>query len=213
MSKQTDIAYQYIREKIVDGTFMPSQKLIEIQLAEVIGVSRSTVKKALLKLKEENLVEIKDNKGATIKSFTLEEVLNYLEIREVLEGLVARSAANNISDEDLQRLKLILDEMEGYQKNNEFDKYSGRNKDFHAIIYNSAKNVQAVEIIKMIRTQLIRYQFRTILVPGRNQSSFAEHTAIYKALKARDEKLVEEAVRKHITEVRRTIQNNYRYLV
>lgn len=213
MSKQTDIAYQYIRQKILDGTFKPSQKLIEMQLAQMIGVSRNTIKKALLKLGQENLVEIEDNKGAIIKSFTLEEVLNYLEIREVLEGLVVRSAIKNISDSDLTRLKNILDQMAVHLSNDEFDKYSALNKDFHAIIYHSAQNTQAVELITMIRTQLIRYQFRTILIPGRRQASYDEHVQIYQALAEHDEKKAEEAVREHVAGVRQTIEHNYQYLV
>ena len=212
MSKQTDIAYQYIKRNILDGTLKPSQKLIEIQMAEMIGVSRNTIKKALLKLEQENLVKIEDNKGATIKSFTLEEVLNYLEIREVLEGLVARGAAKNISNLGLEKLKNILIQMEIHLSKNEFDKYSMLNKEFHEIIYQSAKNTQAVELITMIRTQLIRYQFRTILIPGRRQDSFAEHTQIYEALLERNEKKVEESVKKHVAGVRQTIENNYQYL-
>ncbi|MBP2636979.1 MAG: GntR family transcriptional regulator [Firmicutes bacterium] len=210
--KQTDAAYHYIKDRILEGTFKPAQKLVEMQLAESIGVSRNTVKQALLKLAQENLVAIEENKGATIKSFTLEEVLNYLEIREVLEGLVARSATSNVTENDLARMKSILEQMKAHLDKQEFDKYSALNTEFHGIIYKSTQNVQAVELINMIRTQLIRYQFRTILVPGRSQSSFGEHTDIYKAFAARNELDAEAAVRKHVLTVRETIRNNYHYL-
>jgi DNA-binding GntR family transcriptional regulator len=213
MSRQTDIAYQYIKQKILEGEYKPSQKLTEIQLAELIEVSRSTIKKALLKLQQENLVTIENNKGASIKSFTLEEVMNYLEIREVLEGLVARSVAKKISEFELEKLKNILDEMKVRLQSNKLDEYSILNKSFHKEMYKAAKNVQAVELINMIRTQLIRYQFRTILVPGRNQASYEEHEKIYEALKLRDETAAEEAVRNHIVNVRETINNNYQYLL
>lgn len=213
MSKQTDAAYEYIREKIFEGTLKPAQKLVELQLAQQIGVSRNTIKKAFLKLQQENLVDLEDNKGATVKSFTLEEVVNYLEIREVLEGLVARSAAKNIKDTDLHEMKRIVEEMKIHLANNHFDKYSECNKAFHALIYDCANNIQAVDLIKMIRTQLIRYQFRTIFVPGRSQTSHKEHSDIYHALLEHDERLAEEAVRKHVIEVRRTIEKNYHFLL
>lgn len=212
MSKQTDTAYHYIKDKILHGIFKPTQKLTEVQLTELIGVSRNTVKKALLKLEQENLITIEDNKGATIKAFTLEEVINYLEIREVLEGLVARSAIKKISNSDLEKMRIILEDMKLLLAANEFDKYSEKNKEFHAIIYNSAPNRQAVEIITMIRTQLNRYQFRTILVPGRSELSHQEHTQIYAALCHRDEKEAEEAVKRHIHSVRDVIEQNYYYL-
>lgn len=210
--KQTDAAYHYIKDRILEGTFKPAQKLVEMQLAELIGVSRNTVKQALLKLAQENLVLIEVNKGATIKSFTLEEVLNYLEIREVLEGLVARSATCNVTENDLEKMKHILERMKAHLANQEFDKYSSLNTEFHGIIYRSTGNIQAVELINMIRTQLIRYQFRTILVPGRSQSSFTEHAEIYKAIAARNELAAELAVRRHVSAVRETIKNNYHYL-
>lgn len=213
MSKQTDMAYQYIREKILSGVFKPSQKLTEVQLTEMTGVSRNTIKKALLKLEQENLVVTEDNKGATIKSFTLEEIKNYLEIRGALEGLVARSVARNISNSDLNKMKAMLEQMENLLTGNEFDKYSEKNKEFHAVIFDSAPNKQAVEIITMIRTQLSRYQLRTILVPGRSEVSLKEHYAIYEAFLERDEKKAEEAVKKHISSVSEVIGQNYHYLL
>jgi DNA-binding GntR family transcriptional regulator len=213
MSRQMDTAYQYIKQKILDGTYKPSQKLTESELSELIGVSRNTIKKALLKLEQENLVEIENNKGAYIKSFTLEEIINYLEIREVLEGLVARTAAKNITEDELAKLGEILNEMEIHLQNNRFDEYSNLNKEFHQIIYHASKNIQAVQIINMIRTQLLRYHFKTILIPGRNKSSYQEHKKIFEALKAHDEKLAEEAVMIHISNIRQTVIQNFSFLL
>jgi DNA-binding GntR family transcriptional regulator len=213
MSRQMDTAYHYIKEKILDGTYNPSQKLTEQELSETIGASRNTIKKALLKLEQENLVKIENNKGAFIKSFTLEEIINYLEIREVLEGLVAKTAAKNISESELQKLEEIFCEMELHLQNNRFEDYSNMNKEFHQVIYHASKNVQAVEIINVIKTQLLRYHFRTILVPGRTQNSYKEHKKILEALKAHDEQLAQEAVMNHIANVRQTVQQNFSFLL
>ncbi|ALS21123.1 MULTISPECIES: GntR family transcriptional regulator [Paenibacillus] len=213
MGGQTDIAFQYIKEKILTGVYKPSQKLTENQLAEAIGVSRNTIKKALMMLERENLVEVENNKGATIKSFTLEEVINYMEIREVLEGLVAKSAAKNISEADIKRLENILETMNSHIKENRFDEYSLLNREFHNVIYNASKNVQAISLINTIKTQLNRIHFKTILVPGRNQQSFIEHERILQALKSHNEKEAEEAIKNHVANVRQTIAQNYQYLL
>lgn len=213
MGGQTDIAYMYLKQRILDGRLKPSQKLTETELSEVIGVSRNTLKKALLKLEQENLVKIENNKGATIKSFTLEEVLNYLEIREELEGLVARSAAQHITDLGLLDMKNILKEMDVHLKNHKFDEYSNLNRKFHEVIYKASKNPQAVEVITTIKTQLIRFHFRTILVPGRNDESFSEHKQILEALKSHDQQCTERALKSHIANVRRTTRENYDYLL
>ncbi|MCK2004484.1 GntR family transcriptional regulator [[Brevibacterium] frigoritolerans] len=213
MSKQTDYAYEYIKQRILDGTYYPSQKLNESDLSEIIKVSRNTLKKAFMKLEQENLVKIEKNKGATIKSFSLDEIMNYLEIREVIEGLVARKTAENISDLHLESLEEILDKMQEHIQTNQFDEYSKCNKAFHDIIYSASENPQAIEMIKVIKTQLQRVHFKTILVPGRKEDSLKEHIQILEALKKRDEKEAEEAVKFHISQIRNTIKNNYVYLV
>lgn len=213
MSSQMDMTYQYIKDRILKGIFRPSQKLTETELVQQIGVSRNTIKKAFLKLEQENLIAIEKNKGATIKAFTLEEILNYLEIREVLEGLISRNAVRNISMNDLDKMHETLEQMKEFLANNNFDKYSENNRLFHAIIYAAASNRPAVDMIMMIRTQLLRYQFRTILVPGRTEASLQEHTKIYEAFRRKDETQVVEAVTSHISNVRRVIEQNYHFLV
>jgi DNA-binding GntR family transcriptional regulator len=208
MSRPMDVAYHFIREKILDGTFKPSQKLNEIDLSTGIGVSRNTVKKALLKLQQEQLVEVEDNKGAYVKSYTLEEIVNFLEIREVLEVLVSVNATSNITDTEITKLSETLDNMEEHLQNNRYDEYSKLNKIFHQVIYDACSNKQAVEMINIIKTQLNRYHFRTLLVPGRNNRSYAEHHAILTGLKSRDEQAVAQAIQTHISNVRKTIQEH-----
>ncbi|MFB6466386.1 GntR family transcriptional regulator [Cytobacillus sp. Hz8] len=210
---QVDIAYKYLKEKILDGTFRPSQKLNELELAETINVSRNTLKKAFLRLEKENLIQMENNKGAFIKSFTLEEISNYLKIREVLEGLVIRDATVKITDSKLKRMEEIYQDMGNCLKESQFDKYSSLNKEFHHIIYTAATNVQAVEIITMLKTQMSRFQLRTILVPGRKEESYEEHGAILEAVKNRDKDAAEEAIKKHISNVRITIEKNYYVLI
>ena len=213
MSRQTNNAYIYIKEKILDGTFRPSQKLIESQLSETIGVSRNTIKKALLMLEKENLIEVENNKGATIKSFTLEEIINYLEIREVLEGLVAKSAAIHITEAQLEKIEEVFHNMTDCLNENRLDEYSILNREFHSIIYQASRNTQAVQLINTIKTQLNRLHLKTIFLPGRNDESYHEHKNILEALKSRDEIALEEAIKHHVTNVRKVIEKNYSYLL
>ncbi|WP_160719453.1 GntR family transcriptional regulator [Bacillus sp. USDA818B3_A] len=213
MSRPTEVAYQFIRQKIMEGIFLPSQKLVESELSELIGVSRNTIKKALLKLEQENLVTLEENKGATIKSFTLDEIINYLEIREVLEGLIAKTAAINISDTKITQLEETVESMKEHLDSNRFDEYSKCNLLFHNIIYEASTNKQAVEMVNKIKTQLQRLRIKTILVPGRTQESYKEHQKILNAMKAKDGKWAEDAVKFHVSNVRKTIVDNYSFLV
>lgn len=213
MKRPAELAYDFIKDKILEGVYYPSQKLIENDLALEIGVSRNTVKKALLKLEQENLIVMENNKGATIKAFTIEEIINYLKIREALEGLIAADAAVNITDEGIAELEAILEEMRMNLVEHNFDAYSQGNLKFHEVIYRSSNNQQAVDLVKIIKQQLKRLQFRTILVPGRNESSFKEHSDILSALRNHEMELSEHLVKKHVANVRETIVNNYNVLI
>ena len=213
MKRPAEIAYEYIKERILEGIYHPSQKLIENDLALEIGVSRNTVMKALLKLEQENLIVLEKNKGATIKSFSLREIINYLKIREVLEGLIGYSAAENITNEEIEKLEDILQNMKEFLKDNNFDGYSSQNLLFHEIIYNASDNEQATAMVKIIKQQLKRLQIKTLLVPGRNEHSFLEHTNILEALRERDPQKVEERIKVHVANIRNTIERNYSFLM
>lgn len=213
MKRPAEIAYEFIKDRILDGVYFPSQKLIENDLALEIGVSRNTVKKALLKLEQENLIVMENNKGATIKAFTIEEIQNYLKIREVLEGLIAADAAAKITDEEIAKLEEILEQMRTDLAEGNFDAYSQGNLKFHDVIYQASNNKQAVELVKIIKQQLKRLQFRTILVPGRNESSFKEHSDILSSLRNREVELSERLVKKHVANVRETIVQHYNVLI
>ena len=98
--------------------------------------------------------------------------------------------------------------MEEHHQNNRFEEYSKLNKVFHQVIYDACSNKQAVEMINIIKTQLARFQIRTLLVAGRNRDSYAEHMAILESLKSRDGQAVANAIKTHISNVRKTIQEN-----
>ncbi|KJS87596.1 MAG: transcriptional regulator [Peptococcaceae bacterium BICA1-8] len=209
---QTEKAYLYIRERILEGHYQPAEKLVESQLADVIGVSRNTIKKALLELEKEQLVEIEINKGAKIKSFSMDEVINYLEIREVVEGLIIRSSAERISNDDLRKLHEILNKMEREIRERELEKHPKLNQEFHNIINKASKNTQAVKLVTTIKTQLIRHSFKIILVPGRDKDTIIEHKQIYEALEKHNPDDAEKAIKKHIQSVRNIIFKYFNYL-
>ncbi|WP_099157040.1 GntR family transcriptional regulator [Virgibacillus ndiopensis] len=213
MTDKMESAYLKIKNNIINNTYKPSQRLIESQLSEEIGVSRNTIRQILLKLEREKLVVIEKNKGAYIKVLDLEEVLNILEIRELLEALIAKSAVDHITTDQLDRLNEILSEMEQSIQEERYDDYSKGNRKFHDVIYKASKKPEAVELVKTFKTQLVRHQFRTVLVAGRNFNSFNEHTNIYNALKNGDKKAVEEAIRIHISNVAKTIKDYYQFLI
>lgn len=205
VKRANEIAYDYIKARILDGTYRPTQRLLEAQLAEEISVSRNTVKKALLKLEQEQLVVLQDNKGAAIRSLDIGEVVQYMQIREELEVIIIREAVINIDDASIAQLEATFLAMEGLSERQEFDTYSKDNTRFHSIIYKVSNKPIITSYCLNIKTQLSRFQFKTMLVPERSQQSLSEHRAILEAMKNRNPDDAETAIRAHMSNLLKTI--------
>lgn len=205
MKRPNQIAYGFIKERILDGTYRPAERLVESQLAEEIGVSRNTVKKVLLQIEQERLLVIEDNKGARVHSLSIEEIQEYYEIRKSLEVLVVRSAVERITEEEIAHMEEILVQMETLRAEENYDAYSQHNRMFHEIIYEASGKSIAVDMIRGIKTQLTRFQFRTMIAPGRADNSIIEHRLLLDGFKARDKEIVTAAIVTHIDNVSSTI--------
>jgi len=209
---QTMLAYQKIRERILGGVYKPAENLTELALSQELGVSRNTVKKALLKLASENLVVIEENKRAMVRAFSSEEVLQYLRVRELLEGLVVREAVSGMTPEDTAQMEAILAEMKEHLDKGELKEYSQGNWRFHQVIYSRCPNRPAVDIVMSIKNQLNRYNVKTIFIQGRGDNSFAEHQAILEAVRKGDPDLAERLMRAHIASMREVLKKYYELL-
>lgn len=212
MANQTIDVYNSMKENIIKGIYSPSESLPELELSKQYGVSRNTIKKALLMLEKESLVMIEINKGAKVRSYSLEEVLEYLELRSCLEGFIIRKAVSVISDETIESLEKILATMKQHSENRELIAYSECNQRFHSLIYEACPNRTAVEMTQNLKNQMRKYNTKTILVPGRDNQSFSEHSAIFNAIKNRDAELAEALMIRHINNVQKTFKDNYSLL-
>lgn len=200
-----DTVYDIIRDRIIRGEYFPSQHLAESRLARELNVGRHIVRLALERLDLEGLVTIHPNRGAVVTRIQLEDAIDILHAREALEGAAARLAASRIDDDDLESLGRLVDRMQQAIAERDFDAYSETNTRFHQVIYDASGSVQIPSLIHTLRSRLVRFQFRTILVPGRADESLSEHRRIYEALLARDEDGAEQAMRAHIANLRDTL--------
>jgi len=188
------------------------ETLVESTLAADLGASRTTVKKALMKLVSEGLVAVEANKSARVKSLTVEEAVHYLEIRERLEGLIAYKVAQVITEKELNTMQRIFSEMEKCLHEQKLLEYSNNNTRFHEVLYNACPNREAVELVLSIKLQLRRYNVKTVLITGRDKESLKEHAALLEALKNRDPDGAERMMRRHISNVRTILKDNYKLL-
>lgn len=212
MRNQTILAYQKIRERILGSVYKPAENLTELALSQELGVSRNTVKKALLKLASENLVVIEENKRAMVRAFSSEEVLQFLRVRELLEGLVIREAIPFVTAADIAEMEAILGQMKAHLEKGELKEYSQGNWSFHQVIYTRCPNRPAVDIVMSIKNQLSRYNVKTIFIQGRGDNSFMEHWAILEAVRKGNPDEAERLMRAHIASMREVLKKYYELL-
>jgi len=190
----------------MEGVYTPRQRLIETDIAPILGVSRATLRAALLRLQHEGFVEIQPNRGAQVRAFSVEEATRILQVREVLDGLAAGLAAEKATAAQLAELHDIVVEMEKMLAADDLLGHLALVGRFHQRLIEMAGNEFIDQFLSMLRAPLIRHQFRVILVPGRKDASLAEHREILSYLTGRDATGAERAMRRHIAALRNSLQ-------
>ncbi len=203
---RVDATYQRLKRDILEGVYTPRQRLIETELVQVLGVSRATLRAALIRLHHEGFVEIQPNRGAQVRSFSVEEATRILQVREVLEGLAAAIAAERMTPARLAELREIVTDMEQRLAADDLLGHLPLVGRFHQRIIEAAGNEFIDQFLGMLRAPLVRHQFRVILAPGRKEESLAEHREILTYLERCDATGAERAMRQHIAQLRRSLQ-------
>jgi DNA-binding GntR family transcriptional regulator len=194
-------AYGALHAAIVAGRLSPGERLVEEELAERLGHSRGAVREALLRLGHEGLVVRERNRGARVRRFTLEEAVEILEARGALESLAAGYAALRRTQPEVGELRGHVAEMERLQRAGELLAMSERNAILHRRVLEISRHEVALDICSRLHSQVVRFQFRTVLAPGRSSKSLAEHGEIVAAIAAGDREGAEQAMRTHLTHV------------
>jgi DNA-binding GntR family transcriptional regulator len=187
-----------LREAITGGQFMPNERLIEVELAARFKSNRVQIRTALSKLESEGLVVSEPNRGARVRAVTAEEALEITEARAAMETLVAAKAAERASADDVARLRGVLDRMREAIGSGDLLGYSDLNGELHTEIRRIASHATASRILGLLNSQVVRFQFRAILIPGRAAKSFAEHEAIVEAIRAHDAERARSAMASHL---------------
>jgi DNA-binding GntR family transcriptional regulator len=194
-------AYAALHGAIVSGALSPGERLVEEELAEKLGYSRGAVRGAILRLGHEGLVSRERNRGARVRRFTLEEAVEILEARAALESLAAGYAAVRRTDAEAAELQALVTEMGELQAAGELLAMSERNAVMHRRILEISGHQVARDICSRLHSQVVRFQFRTVLAPGRSTRSLAEHGEIVRAIAAGERAAAERAMRDHLTTV------------
>ncbi|MFJ9174315.1 GntR family transcriptional regulator [Streptomyces sp. NPDC102360] len=194
-------ALDQLRTAILRGEMSPAQRLVENELAEQYGVTRASIRAALLELAAEGLVERIRNRGSRVRVVTVEEAVEITECRMALEGLCAAKAAKEATDAQLDELTALGDAMSKAVGDGDPLTYSDLNHELHARIREISGQRTAVTLLERLNAQLVRHRFQLALRPGRSQQSLGEHLAMIEAIRAREPQAAETAVRAHLRSV------------
>jgi DNA-binding GntR family transcriptional regulator len=201
-------AYRILKDRILKGVHAPNQRLLEAELSQELGFSRQTIGLALVRLEQEGLVITQQNRGATVRSFTIPEALRIMRVREALEGVAASLAAENATDAELQTMTAVVEEMYALGESDFLVRYSELCSRLHALILEASGEEMIERIVGSLNHALIRYEYRAILLAGRRERSMAEHRELVASMNARDPTAAEAAMRRHVAAVRETLAKN-----
>ena len=197
----THKAVAALRTAVFDGDLVPGQRLVESELAEIYGISRASLRAALIDLTAEGLVERVPNRGARVRVVSVAEAVAITECRMVLEGLCAAKAAESATDGQIATLVGLGDQMQRAVGDGDPLKYSALNRELHRLVREISAQPVAAGLLDRLGGQIVRHQFRLALRPGRPHVSLPQHLAIIDAIARRDPAAAEEAARAHLRSV------------
>jgi len=187
-----------LRQDILEGVYKPKEKIIEEDITKRFNISRSPVRESFRVLEAENLINIIPGKGAFVTNIEEEDIDRIYEIRIVLEGLAAKLACRNITDEELARLLKINDAMEKSVREKDYQSFFKFNKEFHEFIYKITDNNFLVKMCTELASLSVRYRFYQFVFSDRISVSHENHKTIVEAFREKDEKKAEILRRKHM---------------
>lgn len=194
-----DVVFQTLREAILKGDLKPGERLMELQLASKLGVSRTPIREAIRMLEQEGLAVTIPRKGAEVAKMTLKDMEDVLEIREALDELAVNLACTRITAGQLARLRRIKEDFAENTKSGDIKQIAEADVSFHDIIYEATNNPKLVNLLNNLREQIYRYRVEYLKDSRNYPILIAEHEAIVEALEAHDRERVVTAMHKHVS--------------
>ena len=193
-----DVVFNTLRQAILRGELQPGERLLEIHLADKLGVSRSPIREAIRKLELEGLVLMIPRKGAVVAEITEKSLRDVLEVRRALEELAMKLACEKILDEEIEELKVAAKEFEDALKTGDVTVYAEADVKFHDIIYRTTDNQRLIQLLYNLREQMYRYRVEYLKRDDSHDTLLAEHQYIIETLEKRNADEAIKAICAHI---------------
>nr|WP_330372944.1 GntR family transcriptional regulator [Lacrimispora celerecrescens] len=208
MSALRDVVFNTLRQAILKGELAPGERLMEIQLAERLGVSRTPIREAIRKLELEGLVLMIPRKGAEVAKISEKSLRDVLEVRRSLEELAIELACQRMTPEAVEELERKQEEFkEAVEQGNPME-IAETDEAYHDVIYKGTCNDRLVQMINNLREQMYRYRLEYIKDEDKRQILLLEHDNILRAVRQRKVQEAKEAMREHIDNQEITVSKN-----
>lgn len=203
-----DVVFNTLRQAILKGELAPGERLMEIQLAERLGVSRTPIREAIRKLELEGLVLMIPRKGAEVAKISEKSLRDVLEVRRSLEELATELACQRMTSDDIDQLekaqKIFVEAIETM----DVVRIAETDEAYHDIIYAGTGNSRLVQILNNLREQMYRYRLEYIKDADKRQVLLLEHENILRAIRNRQVEEAKKAIREHIDNQEITVSKN-----
>lgn len=193
-----DVVFNTLREAILKGELKPGERLMELQLAAKLGVSRTPIREAIRMLEQEGLAVTIPRKGAEVARMTEKDMEDVLEIREALDELASKIACTRMTEDQLKQLETIKESFVESTRSHDVKRIAEADVSFHDVIYEATGNPKLVSMLNNLREQIYRYRVEYLKEEKNYPTLIEEHEAIVEALYARNQDEVVRAMHTHI---------------
>jgi DNA-binding GntR family transcriptional regulator len=200
-----EVIFNTLREAIIVGELKPGERLMEVQLAEKMGVSRTPVREAIRKLELEGLVKMIPRRGVHVADLSIKDIMDVLELRATLDGFATGLSADRITDDELKELKQVNAQFERYILKENLQGSIKKDVEFHDIIYRASRNEKLLQIINNLREQVQRFRVIYLKDYSSGMEVFREHQKIIDAIEKKDNDQAKNTAINHIINQQETI--------
>ncbi len=205
-----DVVFNTLRQAILTGELKPGERLMEIHLANRLGVSRTPIREAIRKLELEGLVIMIPRRGAEVAQITEKSMNDVLEVRRAMDALCIELACERITDEELVDLKQACERFEQAVKTGDVKMIAQTDVALHDIIVKATGNMRLVQLINNLSEQMYRYRFEYIKDATQHERLVEEHRHIYDSIVRKDKDKASEMAKIHIDNQKQAIMKQLR---
>lgn len=200
-----ELVFEHIKHAIITGELKPGERLMEVQLAEKLGVSRTPVREAIRKLELEGLVVMVPRKGAFVSDVSLKDIIDVFEVRETLEGLASYLAAERITKEEIENLNEILNKTKENVEKGDSRGIIECDVKFHDAVFNASRNEKLIQIMANLQEHIHRFRIIYVNMAERANKLVEEHGELLQAIKTGNAQKAKKLAIKHVENIQNEV--------